>query len=118
MRERSTEDLDTPPRRVAASPPEGDGAEETGGPVRIPIEDALDLHPFAPRDIPSVVEDYLEEAARAGFAEVRLIHGRGIGAQREAVRRVCLRHARVIDVAYAPPQRGGWGATIVRLKRD
>ena len=89
------------------------GEEEA---IRLPIEDAIDLHPFSPKEIPSVVEEYLEEAARAGFTEVRLIHGRGIGAQREAVRRVCARHPRVAEYSDAPPERGGWGATIVRLK--
>ena len=93
-------------------------ADETGedDPVRLPIEDAIDLHPFAPRDIPSVVEEYIDAAARAGLVEVRLIHGRGIGAQREAVRKVCARHPRVSDFADAPTARGGWGATVVRLR--
>lgn len=85
-------------------------------PVRLPLEDSIDLHTFAPRDARSVVEEYLEEAARAGFEEVRVIHGRGIGAQREAVRAICARHPRVLDYADAPPERGGWGATVVRLR--
>ena len=85
-------------------------------PVRIPIEDALDLHTFAPRDVAAVVRDYLEAARAAGFAEVRLIHGRGIGVQREIVRAVLARHPRVAAFAYAPPERGGWGATLVRLR--
>jgi len=86
-------------------------------PIELPIEDALDLHPFAPADVRSVVSSYLEEAARAGFTEVRVIHGRGIGAQRQAVRRVCARHPNVVDYADATPEKGGWGATVVRLKR-
>jgi dsDNA-specific endonuclease/ATPase MutS2 len=86
-------------------------------PIRLPIEDFLDLHPFAPAEIPLVVRDYLDEAARMGFTEVRLIHGRGIGAQREAVRRVCAKHPNVVEYEDATPERGGWGATIVRLKR-
>jgi DNA-nicking Smr family endonuclease len=87
------------------------------GPVRIPIEDSIDLHAFAPRDVRSVVEDYLTEAHARGFAEVRLIHGRGIGAQRAAVRALLARHPLVADFADAPPDRGGWGATLVRLQR-
>ena len=83
----------------------------------LPIEDSIDLHPFAPRDVRSVVDGYLEEAAKAGYAEVRLIHGRGIGSQREAVRTVCARHPRVATYADATPESGGWGATIARLKR-
>ena len=55
---------------------------------RIPIEDAFDLHSFLPRDVVSVVADYLEEAKAAGFQEVRLIHGKGIGARRAEVRRL------------------------------
>ena len=83
--------------------------------VVIPIEDHLDLHPFHPRDIRSVVESYLEAAVEAGFTEVRLIHGRGIGVQREIVRSALARHPSVRDFADAPPQGGGWGATVVSL---
>jgi len=85
-------------------------------PVVLPVEDALDLHPFAPRDIPSVVESYLESAVQAGFREVRLIHGRGKGVQRDRVRSLLAAHPLVEAVAQAPPERGGWGATIVWLK--
>ena len=66
--------------------------DEEGPPVIVPIEDAIDLHPFAPAEIPSVVESYLEAARDAGFAEVRLIHGRGRGVQRARVRQVVSRH--------------------------
>ncbi|MBI3449506.1 MAG: Smr/MutS family protein [Acidobacteria bacterium] len=85
-------------------------------PVRIPVEDAIDLHVFAPREVRAVVEEYLEEASTAGFAEVRLVHGRGVGSQREAVRTVCARHPRVASYSDATPERGGWGATIARLR--
>jgi dsDNA-specific endonuclease/ATPase MutS2 len=85
-------------------------------PLHVPIEDALDLHAFAPRDVASVVEEYLTEAVARGFTEVRLIHGRGIGVQREIVRGVVSRHPLVESFADAPPERGGWGATIVRLR--
>jgi len=83
--------------------------------VVLPIEDHLDLHAFRPRDVKSVVEAYLDEAASAGFHEVRLIHGRGIGVQREIVRSVLQRHPAVAAFEDAPPPRGGWGATVVRL---
>jgi DNA-nicking Smr family endonuclease len=86
-------------------------------PVPVPIEDALDLHPFAPRDVASVVEEYLIEAAARGFREVRVIHGRGIGVQREIVRAVLGRHPLVASFADEPPERGGWGATNVRLRQ-
>ena len=84
--------------------------------VRIPIEDALDLHAFTPRDIPSVVAEYLDAAHARGFTEVRLIHGRGIGAQRKIVRSMLAQHPLVAGYVDAPPERGGWGATIVRLR--
>ncbi len=84
--------------------------------VALPIEDSLDLHPFEPRDVGSVVASYIEAAIEAGFSEVRLIHGRGIGVQREIVRSVLSRHPGVASFEDAPPSRGGWGATVVRLK--
>jgi dsDNA-specific endonuclease/ATPase MutS2 len=85
-------------------------------PVRIPIEDALDLHAFAPADIPSVVDEYLEEARRRGFREVRLVHGRGRGVQRRIVQSLLAGHPLVERFGDAPPERGGWGATVVRLR--
>ncbi len=66
-------------------------------PLRIPIESVLDLHAFAPKDIPSVVEEYLNEAYAAGVREVRLIHGRGLGVQRGIVQQVLERHALVVE---------------------
>jgi len=91
---------------------EGDDALDS---VALPIEDSLDLHTFAPRDVPSVVEEYVTEAAARGFREVRVIHGRGIGVQREIVRSVLSRHPLVASFADAPPERGGWGATVVLI---
>ena len=91
---------------------------EEDEPVQLPIEDHLDLHAFQPRDVKEVVASYLEAAQEAGFAEVRLIHGRGIGVQRESVRALLSRHPGVLSFADAPPERGGWGATVVRLKRS
>ncbi|HWP57845.1 MAG TPA: Smr/MutS family protein [Candidatus Acidoferrales bacterium] len=85
-------------------------------PVVVPIEDALDLHPFAPKDIASVVEQYLGECRKAGFREVRLIHGRGRGIQRRMIRSLLEKHPWVASFEDAPPESGGWGATVVRLK--
>ena len=87
-----------------------------GDPVRVPIEDSIDLHPFAPKDIPSVVLSYLEAAREAGFEEVRVIHGRGKGIQKERVRQVLARSEHVAHFEEATPDRGGFGATVVRLK--
>ena len=85
--------------------------------IELPIEDAIDLHAFAPRDVKDVVSSYLDAAREAGFREVRVIHGRGIGVQREAVRALLANDPRVASFADAPPDRGGWGATLVVLNR-
>jgi dsDNA-specific endonuclease/ATPase MutS2 len=85
-------------------------------PVKLPIEDALDLHTFAPKEIPLVVEEYIEQCREAGMSEVRLIHGKGTGTQRAIVRQILMNHPEVLSFADAPPQAGGWGATVVRLK--
>ena len=92
------------------------GKPKSPGPHRIPIEDRIDLHTFLPEEIPSVVEDYLEEAARAGFRQVRIIHGRGTGTQRRIVRAVLARHPLVESCGDAPPEGGGWGATVAILR--
>jgi dsDNA-specific endonuclease/ATPase MutS2 len=84
-------------------------------PVRIEIEDVLDLHPFRPSETASVVAEYLEAAAAKGFREVRLIHGRGIGVQRSIVRKTLERSPFVASFEDATPERGGWGATVARL---
>jgi dsDNA-specific endonuclease/ATPase MutS2 len=83
---------------------------------RIPIEPALDLHAFAPRDIPSVVEEYVNEAARAGLRDVRLVHGRGRGVQRGIVQAALERHPLVEEFWDDP--RAHLGATIAKLKAD
>jgi DNA-nicking Smr family endonuclease len=85
-------------------------------PVVLPIEDSIDLHPFSPKEIPSVVESYLEAAREAGFEEVRVIHGRGKGVQKERVRQVLGRSPLVAHFEEATPDRGGFGATVVTLK--
>lgn len=87
-------------------------------PVTLPIEDSLDLHTFAPRDIPAAVETYLEEAYIHGFESVRIIHGRGIGVQRERVRAVLAGTRIVARFRDAPPEVGGWGATVVYFARN
>jgi len=84
--------------------------------VVLPIEDHLDLHPFQPKDIPSVVEEYLEQCKAAGFGEVRLIHGKGKGVQRNIIRALLEKHAKVASFHDAPLEAGSWGATIVILK--
>ena len=85
-------------------------------PIEIEITDVFDLHTIAPRDVKVVVEEYLREAHRKGFRVVRIIHGKGIGVQREMVRTILERTPFVHDWTDAPPEAGGLGATIVRLK--
>jgi DNA-nicking Smr family endonuclease len=84
-------------------------------PVRLPIEDAIDLHWFPPADIVSVVEEYLLEAQRAGFEVVRVIHGRGKGFQRAAVQKLLSTHESVDS--FWDDTRSHLGATMVRLKK-
>ncbi len=91
-------------------------AADEPDPIVLPIEDSLDLHAFAPRDIPSVVDEYLRAAADRGFSEVRLIHGRGKGVQRAVVQEQLRNHPLVERFTDAPADRGGWGATIAMLK--
>jgi dsDNA-specific endonuclease/ATPase MutS2 len=88
-----------------------------GGAVILPISDSIDLHPFQPRDIPSVVEEYLEQCLQSGFSKIRLIHGRGQGIQRNIVRSVLSKHPAVSSFKDAPAEAGGWGSTIVLLKQ-
>jgi DNA-nicking Smr family endonuclease len=83
---------------------------------RVPIEDSFDLHSFHPRDVASAVDEYLREARAAGFREVRLIHGKGIGVRRAEVLRLLAARPDVAGYFDAPPERGGSGATIVALK--
>jgi dsDNA-specific endonuclease/ATPase MutS2 len=86
-------------------------------PVEIEITDIFDLHTIPPRDVKRVVEEYLELAREKGFPVVRIIHGKGIGVQREIVRTILARTDFVLDWTDAPPEAGGLGATIVRLRR-
>jgi dsDNA-specific endonuclease/ATPase MutS2 len=85
-------------------------------PIRVPVEDVLDLHNVSPRDVKIVVEEYLEEANRLGFKALRIIHGRGIGVQREIVRSLLAATPFVLTYADAPAEAGGWGATTITLR--
>ena len=84
-------------------------------PVEIEITDVFDLHTIPPRDVKLVVEEYLRLAHEKGFTSVRIIHGKGIGVQRELVRSILARTEYVVDWTDAPPEAGGFGATIARL---
>ena len=90
--------------------------EPSEEPIRIPITDVFDLHSVPPRDVPAVVEAYLEEAQKLGLKALRIIHGRGIGVEREMVRAVLARTEFVAWYGDAPAEAGGWGATIATLR--
>jgi DNA-nicking Smr family endonuclease len=85
-------------------------------PLQIPLTGELDLHAFAPRDIPSVVEEYVRACAEKGLTVLRLVHGRGRGVQRAVVRRTLARLPEVDSFEDAPALSGGWGATVARLR--
>ena len=85
-------------------------------PIRIPVTDTFDLHTVPPTAVKAVVENYLEEAYRMGFRALRIIHGRGIGVQRELVRSILSKTPFVAGFSDAPAEAGGWGATLVTLR--
>jgi DNA-nicking Smr family endonuclease len=97
--------------------PEGPGSTDEEA-VAVPITGDLDLHPFAPREIPSVVEEYVRACRERGILRLRLAHGRGRGVQRAAVRRTLSSLPGVLSFEDAPPESGGWGATVVVLSED
>ena len=84
--------------------------------VELPITDVLDLHSFRPAEVPDVVRDWLDAVSEKGFRDLRIIHGKGIGVQRQTVRTLLERDSRVEAFGYAPLEAGGWGATWVRLR--
>ncbi len=84
--------------------------------VELEITDVLDLHSFPPREVPDLVRDYLDAAYEKGLRELRIIHGRGVGVQRQTVRTLLERDSRVAGFRDAPGEAGGWGATLVTLR--
>lgn len=84
--------------------------------VALPIEDWLDLHTFSPKEIKPLVEEYLYQCQLREFREVRIIHGRGTGTQRNIVRSLLAKNPGVAEFKDASPESGGWGATTVILK--
>ena len=96
----------------------GDLEFDPDQPFEFPITSVLDLHAFNPRDAKAVVEEYLIEAHQRGLTALRIIHGRGIGVQREMVRKVLAQTPFVASFEDAPLEAGGWGATLVTLKPE
>jgi DNA-nicking Smr family endonuclease len=86
--------------------------------VELPVTDVLDLHSFRPAEIPDLVREYLDAAHEKGFRQLRIIHGKGIGMQRQTVRTLLSRDARVEAFGDAPLEAGGWGATWVRMRDE
>jgi DNA-nicking Smr family endonuclease len=85
--------------------------------IEIPIEDWIDLHTFLPKEIPSLLEEYLNECLKKGFREVRIIHGKGKGVQRKIVHSFLEKSPLVESFRSSPPEAGSWGATIAYLKQ-
>jgi DNA-nicking Smr family endonuclease len=86
-------------------------------PVELPIDGVLDLHTFRPKEVPELVQDYLDECVKRGIYEVRIIHGKGTGTLRRTVHAILARRSDVVTFGLAPAERGGWGATLVTLRR-
>lgn len=86
------------------------------GPVELPITDVLDLHSFRPAEVKDVIREYLDAAYETGLRRLRIIHGRGLGVQRQTVRTLLERDPRVTAFGDAPAEAGGWGATWVTLR--
>src|SRR5262249_135108 len=129
MRSAGTENAaSTSPPRLSRSAPAGDETEPDlrdsdfkvpfDEPVVIELRDVIDLHSIPPAQIPAVVRDYLEEAHHKGFRWIRIMHGKGIGTQRAVVRSILSGSELVAEFHDAPPDAGGWGATIVTLRES
>ena len=87
-----------------------------GQPIELEITDVLDLHSFPPSEVADLVRDWLDAAYGKGYRELRIVHGRGVGVQRQTVRTILERDPRVIELCDAPGEAGGWGATVVTLR--
>ena len=100
------------------APEDDDDGWDPEAVVHVEITEELDLHTFAPRDVKDLTAEYLDAAVARGFTEVRIVHGKGVGVLREIVHGVLRTHAAVERFALAEERRGGWGATIVKLRRS
>jgi dsDNA-specific endonuclease/ATPase MutS2 len=98
----------------AEPPPEEEPPEEEF-PEEYVVTDMLDLHGFFPEQVPEVLNEFLENASRLGLSEVRVVHGKGRSVLRREVLKILKEHPLVIEYGQAPPDRGGWGATLARL---
>ena len=87
-------------------------------PIELPIDGTLDLHTFRPQDTGDLIPGYLDECRKRGILRVRIIHGKGTGALRETVHAILRRLPEVCSFCLAPTDQGGWGATVVLLKKN
>ncbi|MGB6067540.1 MAG: Smr/MutS family protein [Desulfomonilaceae bacterium] len=87
-------------------------------PIVIPIDGVLDLHTFSPKEVADLLEDYVAECLKLGIFDLRIIHGKGKGILRDRVRKFLAKHPMVESFSEAPLEAGGWGATLVRLRRE
>jgi DNA-nicking Smr family endonuclease len=87
-------------------------------PIQLPIDGVLDLHTFKPCEIKDLVLDYLAACRERGIFQVRIIHGKGIGNLRRTVHSILAKHPEVVSFTLDYPQYGGWGATIVQLRKS
>ena len=87
-------------------------------PINLPISDVLDLHTFQPADVPDLLMDYFSACVDDGIFTVRVIHGKGKGILKHRVHAVLRKNPFVHSFTEAPPERGGWGATIVELRKE
>lgn len=92
-------------------------ADDFETPIHIPITDTLDLHTFIPREVPDLLDDYLNACVDAGIFQVRIIHGKGTGVLRKRVHGILNAHPHVLSFRDAPPAAGGWGAVVVTLRQ-
>lgn len=86
-------------------------------PVVVPIDGTLDLHTFNPNELPSLLNEYLDACREKGIDQVRIIHGKGKGVQRARVQSLLAKNPLVDQFQTAPEDAGGWGATLVQLKK-
>lgn len=101
------------PQPPEPAPHDDENLPET---IVLTVTDVLDLHTFPPREIPDLIHEYLDAAHRSGFRHVRIIHGKGIGVQRDITRKILQGDPRVVAFGDPPPEAGGWGATWVELQ--